>query len=278
MQMRHGIYRGVAMSVAGSDSGGGAGIQADLKTFAALKVFGVTSITALTVQNSIGVTGIHPAPPEIIKAQILAVGTDFHLDAVKTGMLGSRGAIQAVAEGLAELGIKNIVADPVMVAQSGDSLIEEDAVEAVKNIIVPMAAIVTPNLPEAEKLTGMTINGVEEMKEAALKIADLGCGAVLIKGGHLKGEPEIITDVLYADGEFSLLQDKRINTSSNHGTGCTLSSAIAAELAAGCGLKEAVERGKRYLRAGLLYGVKAGHGAGCLGHAVTMPWIEIVNG
>lgn len=276
--MKHGIYRGIAMTVAGSDSGGGAGIQADLKTFAALKLFGTTAITALTVQNSLGVTGIHNAPPEIIKAQILSVGKDFPLDAVKTGMLGSRETIYAVAEGLSELKIKKIVVDPVMVAQSGDSLLAADAVEAVKSIIVPLALVVTPNLPEAEKLTGMTIRNVEEMKAAAWEIAKLGCGAVLVKGGHLAGEPETITDVLLADGKMTLLSDRRIDTTANHGTGCTLSAAIAAELAAGCGLEEAVRRARKYLRAGLLYGVTAGHGAGCLGHAVTMPWTEIVHG
>ena len=177
--MKHGIYRGIAMSVAGSDSGGGAGIQADLKTFAALKVFGTTAITALTVQNSLGVTGIHNAPPEIIKAQMMAVGKDFPLDAVKTGMLGNRETISAVAEGLSELGIKKVVVDPVMVAQSGDSLLAADAVDAVKNIIVPMAMIVTPNLPEAEKLTGMKIDDVDGMAAAAREIKKLGCGAVL---------------------------------------------------------------------------------------------------
>lgn len=276
--MKHGMYRGIAMTVAGSDSGGGAGIQADLKTFAALKVFSTTAITALTVQNSLGVTGIHNAPPEVIKAQILAVGKDFPIDAVKTGMLGNRETICAVAEGLSELKVKKIVVDPVMVAQSGDSLLAADAVEAVKSVIIPLALIVTPNLPEAEKLTGMTIRGVEEMKAAAWEIAKLGCGAVLVKGGHLAGEPETITDVLLADGKMSLLSDRRIDTTANHGTGCTLSSAIAAELAAGCGLEEAVTRARKYLRAGLLYGVTAGHGAGCLGHAVTMPWTEIVHG
>ncbi|MDY2984112.1 MAG: bifunctional hydroxymethylpyrimidine kinase/phosphomethylpyrimidine kinase, partial [Synergistes jonesii] len=161
--MRQGIYRGIAMSIAGSDSGGGAGIQADLKTFAALKVFGTTAITAVTVQNSIGVTGIHSVPPEIIRTQILSVGGDFKLDAVKTGMLGNRGAVSAAAAALRELRIEKIVVDPVMVAQSGDTLLEEDAVDAVKKLIVPLAAIVTPNLPEAEKLAGMKISGVDDM-------------------------------------------------------------------------------------------------------------------
>ena len=277
--MRHGIYRGLAMTVAGSDSGGGAGIQADLKTFASLKVFGTSAITAVTVQNSVGVTGIHPVPPEIIKAQILAVGRDFPLDAVKTGMLGSRGAISAVAEGLAELGIKKLVVDPVMVAQSGDSLLEADAVDAVKNIIVPMAMIVTPNLPEAEKLTGMTVRTVEEMKAAAEEIAKLGCGAVLVKGGHLGGEPDVITDVLYADGKMTLFEDKRIDTTANHGTGCT------PQLRDSRGARRCVRprrggapRAVLPARGGCTTASRAGHGAGCLGHAVTMPWTEIING
>lgn len=276
--MRHGIYRGLAMTVAGSDSGGGAGVQADLKTFISLKVFGTSAITAVTVQNSVGVTGIHNVPPEIIKAQMLAVGNDFPIDAIKTGMLGNRETISVVAEGLKELGVKKIVVDPVMIAQSGDPLIKADAIDAVKNIIVPLAMIVTPNLPEAEKLTGMKVTNVEEMTAAAYEIAKLGCGAVLVKGGHLEGEPEIITDVLLCDGKITRFEDKRIDTTANHGTGCTLSSAIAAELAAGCGLLEAVTRARKYLRAGLHYGVTAGHGAGCLGHAVTMPWTEIING
>ncbi|MEG1602099.1 MAG: bifunctional hydroxymethylpyrimidine kinase/phosphomethylpyrimidine kinase [Cloacibacillus sp.] len=276
--MRHGIYRGITMTVAGSDSGGGAGIQADLKTFAALKVFGTSAIAAVTIQNSLGVTGFHCVPPEVISAQILAVGKDFPVDAVKTGMLGSRAAVTAAAAAFSELGVTKLVVDPVMVAQSGDSLLADEAVEAVRNIIVPMALIVTPNLPEAEKLTGMKISDVEDMTAAAHEIAKLGCRAVLVKGGHLSGEPDIITDVLLADGQLTLLQDRRIETAANHGTGCTLSSAIAAELAAGCGLFEAVTRARKYLRAGLSHGVTAGHGAGCLGHAVVMPWIESTNG
>lgn len=276
--MRHGLYRGIVLSVAGSDSGGGAGLQADLKTCAALKVFGTTAVTAVTVQNSLGVDGFVCVPPETIKAQILAVGRDFSVDAVKTGMLGTCGAIMAASEALAEIRAKNIVVDPVMVAQSGDSLIDGEAVAAVKNIIVPMAAIVTPNLPEAEKLSGLGISGVEDMKAAAVEIAKSGCGAVLIKGGHLPGKPEIITDVLLANGAFSIFEDRKIETEANHGTGCTLSSAIASELASGCDLIESVTRARKYLRAGLENGITAGHGAGCLGHAVTMPWTEIVYG
>ena len=275
--MEHGIYRGITMTVAGSDSGGGAGIQADLKTFAALRVFGTCAVTALTVQNSMGVTGIHCPPADIIKAQILAVGRDFPIDAVKTGMLGNRETISAVAEGLRELGIKKIVADPVMVAQSGDALLQEDAVDAVRKIIVPMAMILTPNIPEAEKLSGIKIDSIRDMTAAAKAIADMGCPAVLVKGGHMPETERIITDILLSDGELYMLQDERIDTHANHGTGCTLSSAIAAELAAGSCLLEAVIRGRRYLRAGLRNGVTAGHGAGCLGHAVVMPWIDTIH-
>ena len=194
-------------------------------------------------------------------------------------MLGNRGAIKAVAEGLSELGIKKLVVDPVMVAQSGDSLLEADAVDAVKSIIVPMAMIVTPNLPEAEKLTGMTVRTVEEMKAAAEEIAKLGCGAVLVKGGHLGGEPDVITDVLYADGKMTLFEDKRIDTTANHGTGCTLSSAIAAELAAGCGLEEGRDaRAPLPCARGCTTASRRDTARGCLGHAVTMPWTEIING
>ena len=275
--MKQGIYRGIAMTIAGSDSGGGAGIQADLKTFAALKVFGTTAITAVTVQNSLGVTGIHNVPPEIIKAQILSVANDFPIDAVKTGMLGNIATIEAVASGLAETGIKKIIVDPVMVAQSGDPLIEEEALDALKNKILPLAMIVTPNLPEAEKLTGRKIENADDMEEAARQIAEYGCASVLVKGGHLPGNPEIITDVLFENGKITRFEDVRIETDANHGTGCTLSSAIAAESAAGCGLTEAVTRARLYLRAGLTYGVTAGHGAGCLGHAVSMRWTEIIN-
>ncbi len=276
--MQHGIYRGIAMSIAGSDSGGGAGIQADIKTFAALKVFGTTAITAVTVQNSIGVTGIHAIPPEIIEAQILAVGTDFHIDAVKTGMVGSSEAVRAVVSGIKKLNIFNLVVDPVMVAQSGDPLLRDDAVDTLRDMLIPLASVVTPNIPEAEKLAGSAIRDVSDMELAAYEIAKTGCRAVLVKGGHLENTPEIITDVLLLNGKITIFEDKRIETASNHGTGCTLSSAIAAELAAGRDIPDAVTFARRYLRSGLINGIKAGHGAGCLGHAIRMDWIEEHNG
>lgn len=267
------LYRGLAMTVAGSDSGGGAGIQADLKTFAALRIFGTSAITAITVQNSLGVTGVHAVPPEIIEAQITAVGGDFRIGAVKTGMVGNKAAVDAVASGIRKISAPFVVADPVMIAQSGDPLIEDDAVDALRDRLIPLATIVTPNLPEAERLTDMRIRNVEDMKKAAYEIMKLGCRAVLVKGGHLEGG-DTVFDVLLSGDELTVFEDARIATNANHGTGCTLSSAIAAELAAGCGLPEAVSRARRYLRKGLANGITAGHGCGCLGHAVRMEWID----
>lgn len=267
------LYRGLAMTVAGSDSGGGAGIQADLKTFAALRVFGTSAITAITVQNSLGVTGVHAVPPEIIEAQIMAVGKDFPIGAVKTGMVGNKAAVEAVVSGIRQINAPFIVADPVMIAQSGDPLIEEDAVEAVRDGLLPLATIATPNLPEAERLTGISIKNVADMKKAAYRLQKIGCRAVLVKGGHLESG-DTVSDVLLIGDRATVFEDTRIDTKANHGTGCTLSSAIAAELAAGCGLEQAVSRARRYLRAGLARGVTAGHGAGCLGHAIRMEWID----
>lgn len=261
------------MSIAGSDSGGGAGIQADLKTFAALRVFGTTAVTGVTVQNSLGVTGVQAMPPEFIEAQIVAVGSDFPVGAVKTGMVGNKAAIAAIVSGIKKTAPPFVVVDPVMIAQSGDPLIEDSAVEAVRESMLPIATIITPNLPEAERLTGMTITCVEDMVKAAKELQQLNCKAVLVKGGHLE-TGDMVTDVLLMDGDIILFEDSRIITNNNHGTGCTLSSAIAAELAAGQDLQEAVRRARLYLRACLFHGVTAGHGVGCLGHAVRMDWVE----
>lgn len=272
-----GIYRGLAMTVAGSDSGGGAGVQADLKTFAALKIFGTSAITAVTVQNSLGVSGVHAVPPEVVEAQITAVGGDFPVKAVKTGMVGSGAAVKAVVSGINKIKAPLVVVDPVMVAQSGDALIEDDAVDALRERLMPLAAIITPNLPEAERLAGMRIKDIGDMKKAAYELKKSGCRAVLVKGGHLDDGSGRVTDVLLENGELTLFTDVRIAVNANHGTGCTLSSAIAAELAAGQRLKEAVRRARLYLRACLTLGVTAGHGTGCLGHAVKMDWIEEIS-
>ena len=274
--MKNGIYRGIAMTVAGSDSGGGAGIQADLKTFAALRVFGTTAVTSITVQNSLGVSGFYVVPPKVIKEQITAVGRDFNVDAIKTGMIGNKAAVGAVVSGLKSIDARIVVVDPVMIAQSGDPLIEDDAIAAVRELLLPLATLVTPNIPEAERLTGMRIRNAGEMQEAALAMAKLGCAAVLIKGGHLYGG-DTVTDVLLSGCEMTVYEDSRIRTDSNHGTGCTLSSAITAEMAAGRCLKDSVLCARRYLRAGMEPGFKAGHGPGCLSHAIRMEWIEDVH-
>ena len=279
------------LSIAGSDSSGGAGIQADLKTMLANGVFGMTAIAALTAQNTTGVTMVTNTPPEMLAAQIDAVFEDIPPVAVKIGMVSSAELITVIADRLTAHNAKNVVLDPVMVATSGAKLIEDDAIAALTSKLFPLATVITPNMPETQVLcdlaveqgagaidyeNGESISTENDMVTAGHLLAGhFGC-AVLVKGGHLGGEPDVITDVLYADGKMTLFEDKRIDTTANHGTGCTLSS--AAELAAGCGLEEAVTRARLYLRAGLHYGVTAGHGAGCLGHAVTMPWTEIING
>ena len=256
-------YRRV-LSIAGSDSGGGAGIQADLKTFSAIGCYGMTVITALTAQNTTGVTGIHAVPPHFAAEQLDAVYADIGTDAVKIGMLYSAELIEAVAGRLREYGAGNIVLDPVMVAQSGDRLLEDEAVEALKSRLMPLAAVVTPNLPEAEVLCGRPLSGGEQCAAAAKELAGTGCGAVLIKGGHGGGAGS--DDLLYFRREDRLvtLPAERIATRNNHGTGCTLSSAIASYLARGADVETAVRDAKRYItsaiRAGAEYRLGRGHG------------------
>lgn len=265
------IYRGMALSIAGTDPGGGAGMQADLKTFSALKVFGMSVITAVNAQNSLGVSAIYDMPPEIITAQMESVFSDFGVMATKTGMLSRKETIRAVCDGIRKYNVKMLVVDPVMVAQSGDSLISDGAVEAMKELLLPLTFLLTPNVPEAEKLSGIRISGVDDMKEAARIISELGPHAVLVKGGHLPGST--ITDVLFLNGEYSVFRDSCIETGNTHGTGCTLSSAITAELSAGEPLEEAVRRGRLYLRLALENSFKPGHGYGPVGHAVKPDWI-----
>jgi hydroxymethylpyrimidine/phosphomethylpyrimidine kinase len=265
------MYRGIALTVAGSDSGGGAGIQADLKTFAALRVFGTSAITALTAQNSLGVHHVETASPESVRRQLEAVLSDFPVGAAKTGMLAESAIIEAVASVFEAYGPGHLVVDPVMVAQSGDPLLAEKAEETIKNRMIPLAELVTPNLPEAERLVGFSVTSLEHMQKAAERIREMGAGAVLVKGGHGSGEE--VTD-LYHDGLVRVFRHERIATSDTHGTGCTLSAAIAAELAAGYPLEKAVERGLTYLQAALRQGFRPGRGPGPVGHAVSMPWLE----
>ncbi len=256
-------YRRV-LTIAGSDSGGGAGIQADLKTFAALGCYGMSAITALTAQNTRGVSAIHPVPPDFAAAQIAAVREDIGADAVKIGMLLSAELIRAVAGELTRFRVGRIVLDPVMVAQSGDRLLKDDAVGAVIAALMPLADVVTPNIPEAEVLLGRPLRSPDKLRAAARELARHGSRSVLVKGGHLEGRESI--DLLYLAGEdrFVELPAERIASRNTHGTGCTLSSAIAAHLARGEGIEEAVRGAKEYIsgaiRAGAGYAIGSGHG------------------
>ena len=253
-----------ALTIAGSDSGGGAGIQADLKTFAALGCFGASAITALTAQNTVGVSAIDPVSPLFITRQIEAVLTDMGSDAVKIGMLHSPEVIRAVAESLKRHRAPNIVLDPVMVAKSGDRLLKEEAVQALKTELLPLAALITPNLPEAAVLLGRPVEGLEGMEEAARELAEMGPAAVLLKGGHLGGGRS--PDLLFQKSadRVTSFDAARIETKNDHGTGCTLSSAVAAGLAGGLDLVAAVSRAKSYLTGALIkgadYRLGGGHG------------------
>ena len=252
------------LTIAGSDSGGGAGIQADLKTFSALGCYGMSAVTALTAQNTVGVFGIHPIPPEFVVEQIDAVLGDIGADAVKIGMLYSPELVAAVAGQLKKFAVDTIVLDPVMVAQSGDRLVTDEAVDAIRDHLMPLATVVTPNLPEAGVLLGRQLTVSEEMGDAARALSAFGSRSVLIKGGHLENGDS--TDLLYlvAEDRTVHLEGDRIETENNHGTGCTLSSAIAAGLARGRDIETAVTRAKEYIggaiRAGAAYHLGKGHG------------------
>ncbi len=253
-----------ALTIAGSDSSGGAGIQADIKTFSALGCFGMSAITALTAQNTQVVTGIFPVPPEFIAQQIDAVLDDIGVDAVKIGMLHSPEVIKTVAQKLVEKKCPNIVLDPVMISKSGDKLLQDDAVTALKEHLIPLATIITPNLPEASVLLNRSVETFEDMPQAVKDLAMLGCNNILLKGGHLTDNNSC--DMLYQTNNDYLLElpGERINTPNSHGTGCTLSSAIAANLAKGVNLETSVNNAKTYimgtLKAGADYKTGKGHG------------------
>ncbi|MRG96321.1 bifunctional hydroxymethylpyrimidine kinase/phosphomethylpyrimidine kinase [Polyangium spumosum] len=261
--------RGRVLIVAGSDSGGGAGIQADLKAVTALGAFGATAITALTAQNTRGVFGVSPVPPAFIEQQMSLVLEDIGADVIKTGMLHSAEVIDTVAGVHARLAEDvPLVVDPVMVAKGGAPLLLPEAREALLGRLLPRAALITPNLPEAEVLSGQTIDGVPAMRRVAEALLALGPKAVLLKGGHLEGP--VVTDVLVtAAGEARLFEADRIETRSTHGTGCTLASAIAAGIAQGLGMEAAIGRARRYLRLAIEQAPGLGHGHGPLNHAVT---------
>lgn len=247
-----------ALTIAGSDSGAGAGIQADLKTFAALGVYGTSAITAITAQNTVGVTQVLALNPNLVAAQIDAVIGDIGAHALKTGMLANAGIIDMVAKKIREHRLKNVVVDPVMVATSGDLLIQKNAVAVLRTRLIPLAMVVTPNLPEAEELTGMKLRTSAEIDEAAKRIVKMGAKTVIIKGGHRKG-PAV--DLFYDGKKFTALNAPRIRTKNTHGTGCTFSAAIAAYLAKGEKIEGAVIFAKRYITQAIKAGfvVGAGH-------------------
>ena len=253
----------VALTIAGSDSGGGAGIQADLKTFAAHGVYGLSAITAVTAQNTLAVTGVQEIEPALVSAQIAAVVSDFPVGAAKTGMLSSAAIIHAVAKAVDRHGLR-VVVDPVMVAKSGDRLLRPDAVDALREELLPRAALLTPNLPEASDLTGLRVEDEDEMRVAGEKLLEMGARAVLMKGGHLDGDT--VVD-LFLDGSHAVpFCGNRIRTRATHGTGCTLSAAVAANLALGREMPEAVKRAREYLRTAMLRATPLGQGHGPLGH------------
>ena len=249
-----------ALTIAGSDSGGGAGIQADLKTFQAVGVWGMSAITAVTVQNTKGVSGYEELSPHTVAEQIRAVATDIGVDAAKTGMLASAPIIDAVAEALADTRIPNLVVDPVSVSKHGHPLLAEDAVGALRSRILPLATLVTPNLPEAALLAGFQVGDRDAMERAGRAILDLGAGAVLVKGGHLEGTTA--TDVLVTSDGVREVSTERIDSPNTHGTGCVLSAAIAGYLARGADLGEAVERGKRFVTGAIAGSLEIGEGIG----------------
>lgn len=261
--------KGRVLVCAGSDSGGGAGIQADIKTVTALGGFAMTAVTALTAQNTLGVQGAIGVPPDFIRLQIASVLGDLGADAVKTGMLADAATIEAVCEALAEHapGLP-LVADPVMVAKGGHPLLAPEAVATLRARLLPMAAVITPNIPEAEALTGLAIGGLDDMRRAAERLLAMGPRAVLLKGGH--GSGAVLTDLLATADGLQTFESPRIATRHTHGTGCTLAAALACGLAQGMALGEAVLRARAYVRAAMLAAPGFGAGHGPLGHGVTM--------
>ena len=256
-----------ALTIAGSDSSGGAGIQADIKTMCANHVFATSAITALTAQNTLGVTDIMEATPEFLAEQLDAIFTDIYPDAVKIGMVSSSALIQTIADKLHQYDAKNIVVDPVMVATSGAKLISDDAIETLKKELLPLATVITPNIPEAEVLAEMSITNEEEMIQAAETICQkFGC-ATLVKGGHQINDAN---DLLYREGSYTWFKGKRIQNPNTHGTGCTLSSAITSNLAKGFTLDQSVERAKSYISGALNAMLDLGKGSGPMDHSFAI--------
>ena len=257
----------VALTIAGSDCSGGAGIQADLKTMTTNGVFAESVITALTAQNTTGVFGVFESSPEFVTQQLDAVFTDIYPDAVKIGMVSSAPIIKSIAEGLKKYEAKNIVIDPVMVSTSGSKLLQDDAISTLEEALFPLATLLTPNIPEAEILSDIKINSAEDMTKAAEIIGKKYNAAVLLKGGHSINDAN---DLLYSNGEFKWFSGKRIDNPNTHGTGCTLSSAIASNLAKGKSLEESVESAKAYISGALAAMLDLGKGSGPMNHAFAI--------
>jgi hydroxymethylpyrimidine/phosphomethylpyrimidine kinase len=259
----------IAVTIAGSDSGGGAGIQADIKTFTVFGVYGMSAITALTAQNTLGVSGVEAVSPEFVRAQIDAVAADVGIDAAKTGMLANRPIIEAVAAAVRAHRIAPLVVDPVMVAQSGARLLEPDARGALLRELLPLATVVTPNLPEAEALLDMRVSDIAEMRDAARRLVDAGAAAALVKGGHLDGGDAV--DIFFDGAQLHELRAPRIATAHTHGTGCMLAAAIAACLGRRMALLDAVREAKRFISVAIAGGLALGRGNG---PANPLAWLD----
>ena len=253
-----------ALTIAGSDSGGGAGIQADLKTFAALQVYGTTAITAITAQNTQRVTEVLPLPPRVVAAQIDAVASDIRVDAVKIGMLATAGIVDAVADALKRWRLPHVVLDPVMVAKSGDRLLQPDAIAGLRERLLPLAQVVTPNRLEAEVLAGRPVQTLEDAREAARAIAGATSAAVIVKGGHFAG-PHLV-NLVFDGTDFVEFVTPRVDARHTHGTGCTFASAVAAYLARGGSLLDAVDRATQYVAGAVAHGLAVGRGCGPVDH------------
>jgi hydroxymethylpyrimidine/phosphomethylpyrimidine kinase len=253
-----------ALTIAGSDSGGGAGIQADLKTFQELKVYGMSVLTAITAQNTLGVQGVYPVLLEAVERQLKSIADDLTPHSVKTGMLFDSNVIKIVAGALKKYSWQNVVVDPVMIAKGGSPLLQKEAIEALRNELIPLSTVITPNLPEAEVITGMKIDTMDRRKDAARAIINLGAQSVVIKGGH--DEADTAKDLIFDGSRFELLSAPRIPTRNTHGTGCTFSAAISAELAKGCSLNESVHTAKAFIQSAIEHDLKIGSGHGPTNH------------
>ncbi|WP_416148855.1 bifunctional hydroxymethylpyrimidine kinase/phosphomethylpyrimidine kinase [Salipaludibacillus sp. HK11] len=266
------------LTIAGSDSGGGAGIQADIKTFQELNVFGMSAITAITAQNSVGVQGVYPVDPKGVAQQITSVMEDIGADAVKTGMLFDKERINIVVDKAIEYKWSSLVVDPVMVSTSGAKLLHPEAMDALINNLIPKATIITPNIPEAKEITNMPLTTLDERKKAVKEMFNMGAQSVLLKGGHSEDDTaENIVDIFYDGQNFHFFSVPFIKTEHTHGTGCTYSAAIAANLAKGLPLKQAVREAKRFIHIAIEHGYSLGKGPGSTYHAAHRIYQESLN-